>query len=164
MHSCDECRLEEYNHEAAKAPHYPDAYLESKHTQPFAHWRTPKGVRQSLYHGYSNTPALLRFHVEFWSPYRHQCTFLNIVLSSLCRWQNGQGSWQRRLSMPQQQRPHTCLRGWCAFPGTQSGSGGCSCWSASPLFLVLWPAWCASCLPCLVRNTHFNMLPIWHTG
>jgi hypothetical protein len=38
-------RLEEYYYTAAKAPHYPEAYLESKHTVPFAHWRSPKGVR-----------------------------------------------------------------------------------------------------------------------
>ena len=25
-------------------PHYPEAYLESKHCKIFAHWRTPKGV------------------------------------------------------------------------------------------------------------------------
>ncbi|EIE21327.1 hypothetical protein COCSUDRAFT_48069 [Coccomyxa subellipsoidea C-169] len=39
-------RLEEYNYSAAKGPHYPEAYLESKHTLPFAHWRTPKGVAE----------------------------------------------------------------------------------------------------------------------
>ncbi|BDA44557.1 probable alternative oxidase, mitochondrial [Coccomyxa sp. Obi] len=39
-------RLEEYTYIPAKLPHYPDAYLESKHTQPFAHWRSPKGMAE----------------------------------------------------------------------------------------------------------------------
>ena len=30
-------------------PHYPDAYLQSKHCKVFAHWRAPKGVRNILH-------------------------------------------------------------------------------------------------------------------
>ena len=30
-------------------PHYPEAYLESKHCKIFAHWRTPKGVSLPVY-------------------------------------------------------------------------------------------------------------------
>ena len=30
-------------------PHYPEAYLESKHCKIFAHWRTPRGVSACAY-------------------------------------------------------------------------------------------------------------------
>lgn len=38
-------RLDAYRgQEQHIVPHYPEAYLESKHCKIFAHWRTPKGV------------------------------------------------------------------------------------------------------------------------
>jgi hypothetical protein len=42
-------RLDAYRGIDMQLPHYPDAYLQSKHCKVFAHWRAPKGVRNILH-------------------------------------------------------------------------------------------------------------------
>ena len=42
------CRIESHTGaETHQVPHYPEAYLESKHCKVFAHWQRPKGVSMS---------------------------------------------------------------------------------------------------------------------
>ena len=39
------CRVESHTGaEMHQVPHYPEAYLESKHCKVFAHWQRPRGV------------------------------------------------------------------------------------------------------------------------
>ena len=69
------CRVESHTEaEMHQVPHYPEAYLESKHCKVFAHWQRPKGV------SVRPVPA----HALHPKAHCYECGYRSIAVSWLC--------------------------------------------------------------------------------
>ena len=69
------CRVESHTEaEMHQVPHYPEAYLKSKHCKVFAHWQRPKGV------SVRPVPA----HALHPKAHCYECGYRSIAVSWLC--------------------------------------------------------------------------------